>query len=673
MQLRSLAFAIATGLALTAHAAPQSIPPETTSAVRFLRLADVPTALASTGRDPTRWETTVDLHGLTYAEAARLRSPVIAWIANASLADTEVRSLASEAIRHGLGVLITLQAGEARRDASTFGIGARGNTALYHRGADGILDVLTLADHVPDMAAAMRLWPAPARVTRQAASIQQADTIQAAIPDEVPHVQFRIHPESANGSSVAHHVTVLRDVTTSRDEKVVIVKARVEAVPAENGVSDRSLSHYESDGAGDVLTIPDSFTARTIIGWDSNNEAPDVRLERVIPDDSPDVNRIVEKSSGVSTSYGVSSSSTAEDTLKGLGISAIGKVPLQFSLDRTYNDTTSVSMVTQSYYTAQSEEDLGKAHGAAWRFRLANDIAGDASYFNTPGAYTVDTSKTTPMMRKASTELLSVWRVPGDFEGRLWIGSSASVENRRYSHNRSWGTRLDPSSDTTPDGDPPHWWFWTRGEDPYADLRRVPAQPAQVFSIDLDSPYLTSSPTVLIQSSSGAGDCLMQVTADAQGGTLAMAPCDAAEGNRAQQWNMDKEGRYRNRVSQQCLDRSPEGKAATAPCTLRLSQRWRWAADRVMAMTDGGTMQRLELRDGTAMVSFDPARHDAVVLNAHNALLPPWNNYPLKPAPGSTIPTLTTEAPPVPESYYEYREVPSAERWLTIPLRRSIQ
>jgi hemolysin len=668
MQHKLLALACASALALpfAAHASA--------STLRFIGLSDIPAVLATTARDPAGWRDATGLRTLRYDEAVAENTPVVAWVHGATLSDANMRAQAAGALKAGLGVLVTHDDEAVRFDAATFGIEAQGRTVLYHRGNDGVLDMMTLGDDGSGFERAAKLWaPLQAnRIRRDTSPRLGAFTAASEVNLEaVPHERFRHHAIGGAGNSVSHDILVLRDTTTTRDEKVVIVKAIVDITPAESGVRHRGAAAYRSDGEGDFLRLPQSYTVRTVVGWDDKDNDPGVRLDRAIPSDSPDVDRVVEQSSGVSTSYGLTTSSSVEDGLKGLGISAIGKVPVEFSASRTYADSTSVSMVTKSYYTTQTGEHLGKAYAAQWVFHLANDIAGDPGYFNS-GSYKVGTKRMTPMMRKASTELLSVWRTPGKFEGVLTIGSSGSVDNRLYGYNQSLGVTRDPGSDTTPDGDQPYWWFWSGGKDPYASRRRVPAVPAQVIKLNLDSPYLTSSPTVLLQSSSGAGDCLTQVAGGPDTGQVAMAGCVAVENRRDQQWVLDKEGRYRNRASGLCLDFGGDGRVFTAPCGLHLTQRWRWAADRIVSHADGGTLHRLELRGGQPTAHFDAERHDPIVLNTDNALLPPWSNYPLKPGEGSTIPRFGAESPDVPASYHGFRAVSAAERWQTIPLRRSI-
>lgn len=677
MKKRTLALALVASLSCNAYATASLPAADEENALHFLRLTDLPKAMATTQRNPAHWRTPDALRGLAYRDAAKGRDPVVAWVAGEALGEPATRSLVSKAFRQGMSVLVTSQDGAVRHEAEVFGIEGEGRTSLYRRGADGVIEVSTLDDVAADVETSQRLYRelAASAAPRFAAfrSAALADAPSDDIPDHVPHERFRHSAVSSNGNRVAHDIVVLRDARTSSDSKVIIVKAIVDIAPWDTGVSEHNRDGYRRDGTGDFVKVAGRYELKTLVDWEGKERGPDLRLERMIPSSSPDVNRSVARSSEVSTSYGVSTSSNAEDALKGMSISAIGKVPFEFSANRTYSDSTSVSMETQSYYIDAASEDYGRTQGVTWNLHLANDIAGNPKYFNSSAdRYKVSTAAVTPMMRKASAQLMSVWRVRGDYEGNLVIGTGGRVENRQYGYNYSAGISWDRSSDVHPEytADVP-WWFWHKDSDPWGHLRQVPAQPSQVVKINLGSPYLTSSPTVLLQSSSGEGLCIGQSGFGDKSGTTALVECDKAEGNLAQQWNMDSEGRYLNRLSAQCLQiDTGTGTVGTATCGFRHNQRWRWAADRIMSMMDGGTMHRLEVRDDSLVARFDETRHDEVVVNTENALLPPWSNYPLAPSRGSTIPRLATNSPTVPESYLSYRRVAAAERWETIPLSR---
>lgn len=672
MKTKFLTLALLSGMACTSYAHQAPIIPLQDGAAHFLRLKDLPEVMAISQREPDRWRTPDDLRGLTYEQAAASGNPVVAWISGESLASPDARALAHAAIRHGLPVLVTSRPGIKRYETDVFGAEGQGHTSLYRRGKDGVMEISTLDDTAADSETAQSLYR---QLSKRATSSHFArltlDTKAAPassdIPEGVPHERFRYRPITVNGNKVVHDIVVLHD--TRPDSKVVIVKAGIDIMPTDNGVYDRTSSTaIRRDGIGDYLAVAGRYELKTVVGWEGQDKGPDLRLERMIPDSSPDVDRNVERSSGVSTSYGINVGST-EDALKNLGILPIGKVELSGS--RTYTDSTSVSMATKSYYTEASSENYGRDQSANWNFYLANDIAADPTYFNTDGRK-VSTKMVTPMMRRASTELVSVWRVEGDYDGKLKIGSSGRVENKRYGWTQSLGASWDRSSDIHPSytADLP-WWFWSSGKDPWADLRAVPAQPSQVVSINLDSPFLTATPTVLIQSRSGEGLCLAQKSSDTKGGELTMQECDATPSNLAQQWNLDAEGRYKNRQSKQCLQvATGTGIVSTAPCALRTQQRWKWYADRIVSATDGGTVHRLEITKGKPVAKFDANRHDRIVRNGENDLLPPWSDYPFAPTEGSTIPRFNGNWPTVSASYLKYRDVSAEERWETIPLER---
>ena len=92
------------------------------------------------------------------------------------------------------------------------------------------------------------------------------------------------------------------------------------------------------------------------------------------------------------------------------------------------------------------------------------------------------TTKVTPMMRGAALQTVSVWRVPGSYEGLVDVDTSSSVIRREY-HQRL--KRMETTHDAE------------------ADIRSVQR-------IDLGAPTLTRQPTVRLQSLSGTGACLSQ-------------------------------------------------------------------------------------------------------------------------------------------------------------------
>jgi hypothetical protein len=287
-------------------------------------------------------------------------------------------------------------------------------------------------------------------------------------------------------------------------------------------------------------------------------------------------------------------------------------------------------------------------------------IANDRNYFK-GGKWKMSTEKMTPMMRQADLETVSGWTVDGAYEGEITLTAGAEIENNIYLGTSSTVGRTKDR--------PPGDFSCTVGT--VAECLAERFQPLAKVKIDLGSPYLTRMPTVLLQSFAVDDGCLTQVDPAADS-PVSLAPCDISEGNRKQQWTIDEEGRYVNRSSKMCLQISNTGASVAARCSLALTQKWQWRADRIHSLHNGGLSRLYVATDGNVQAGFDASVHQDLPLNPANVLLSPWSNYPLKPTPGTFVPGFTVRGEPVPEAWLQLNPVRTNERWKTVVLRTGL-
>lgn len=191
---------------------------------------------------------------------------------------------------------------------------------------------------------------------------------------------------------------------------------------------------------------------------------------------------------------------------------------------------------------------------------------------------------------------------------------------------------------------------------------------APAVLVPMNSPFITRSPTVLIQSTHNSGHVL---GAQPNGRGVQLVKAERPETNTAIQWEFDAESRYINRLTGTALTMDPtSGALSLQKPTLDLTQRWEWRADRLHSQYSDRVF-RLTNERGRPMA----ARSQDLPLNDENSLLAPWGQYPGKPVVGDTIPRsgrgLTR--PPIPPAWPEqFDAVPETERWQLVVLRSGI-
>lgn len=659
--------------------------------VRYLRLSELADAIGSTAATPSGWRTPAALKGLPLTDAADRDDPVVAWVPAAALARPGARAEALEIVSAGVPMLVTAQAGEPRFESSVFGMGAKRATVLYQPLGDGSLH-LHLFDDSDDPATrhliAERVAEDVASRARAARESTKPPSRRArrAIPapspataDSVPMRKWSASSIGANGSRMAFTATVIRDASARHDTKVVTVRSDAEVIPYNNGLKTLTPTFVDFfvpvKITPNALLIPGTYAQYTLLRW-AEVDDPKVGLASHHPETDGTTDRVISDKHSTKTSLGISVSPDVSQGLADKKVSVTGKLPVSFSFGREYIDEQTVQMTLKDYGVAFREKRGAGYAAATWEFSLANDIAGNRSYFN--DSYLLGDARLTPMMRRANLQTIATWRVRGDYEGKLYVDSLAAVRNRWYRreninlytvNSHASVTELDDCDARVAYGETSACklvGFSTTGSVP--EFIANSAQPLASVEMDLSSPYLTRTPTVLLQSLKHPDRCLTH-----WGTTATLVACDRSPDERSLQWTFDEFGRYVNRASGACLQVSPaSGRVVVQPCNQSLQQQWEWRADRIHSRFEGGTRQLRAPEEAGFFngltADYRPGIDPILPINPTNALLPPWTTYPLKAHKGDYIPGFNFTAAPLPDSYLGFDDVDDAVRWGTIPL-----
>lgn len=681
------AVAVALGISAPVLAvSPTTNAPAVGLDVRYLRLSDLPTVLASTGGVPSTWTTPSALKGTSLSRASAWADPVIAWVPASALTSPGARAEALDIVSSGVALLVTATPGERRNEAALFGVEAVEATVLYQPLRTGGLHLHLFEDTSdPSARAAVarqvvedaRRLAAPANTRERTdqrfapfarLSVEPREATQSR---ETPTQLWGASKNHANGSRMSLTATVTRDVSRSHDSKLITVKSVAEVIPHQRGLDTNKnnplwwvpIWPYSMLPHGAGIYVPGEYGMSTWLAW-PDNETPGARLLNYHPTTDGSTDRTIADTHVTTSTWGVSVSPEVSRGLTDGKISSSGKLPASFSYSQTNTDEQSVTMTLKDYSTAFAEFEMDQQLEASWRFPLADDISARPAYFGKPAK----TEKRTPMMKQAGLETAATWRVDGTYEGLLRITSAATVKNRYFHHQaKNTGDVIDCHKKVVVLDSTPCNVSVVAGRGP-ADKREfvATAQPVASVIIDLSTPYLTRTPTVLLQSLAQANQCITQSPGSSE--RITLETCDRSEGHRVQQWMMDEAGRYVNRSSGMCLETDPSsgGVRATA-CSQTLSQQWDWRADRIHSRFGGGRL-RLHADAAGLSTAFRPGKDALLPVNATNALLPPWTTYPLQPRRGDHVPGFNFQAEPIPDAYLAFGDVDSEQRWAAIPL-----
>lgn len=656
--------------------------------VRYLRLSDLPAVLASTGGNPIAWKTPAALKGMSLTQGAQSADPVIAWVPASALSHAAARAEALDIVSSGVALLVTARTDEQRYEAALFGVEATEATVLYQPLRQGGLHLhlfedtvdpaarAAIANHV--IADARRLATAAVvddvngpRFVPFTRSFAQGQPTAPAPARETPVKLWGASKNHANGARVAFTATVTRDISRTHDSKLITVKSEAEVIPHQRGLDTRKdnplwwvpIWPYTMLPHGAGIYVPGEYGMSTWLMW-PDNETPGARLLTHHPRTDGSTDRSITDKHVTTTTWGVSVSPEASKGLADGKISTSGKLPASFSYSETHTDEQSVTMTLKDYSTAFAEFQVENQLEASWRFPLADDISAKPAYFGKPAK----TAGRTPMMKQAGLETAATWRVDGAYEGLLKITSAATVTNRYFHHQaKTTGDVMDCHKKVVVIDSTPCEVTVITGRGPSEKREFVAtAQPVATVIMDLSTPYLTRTSTVLLQSLGHADRCITQRPGASP--QIALEPCDRAEGYRVQQWLMDEAGRYVNRSSGMCLEMDPtRGGIRAATCSQALSQQWEWRADRIHSRFEGGRL-RLHADASGLSATFRPGKDALLPVNATNALLPPWTTYPLKPRKGDHVPGFNFQAEPIPDAYLAFGDVDNEQRWAAVPL-----
>ncbi|HEY4291815.1 RICIN domain-containing protein [Luteibacter sp.] len=574
----------------------------------------------------------------------------LAWVRRGDLSNVDVRHRVADELGRGAVILVTGPGDETGGEAATFGFEASGAISAYRRSQDGSLDVKTVDEDLAfdEVEAAFNEWLERGRMA--APRIGRARAATAAASDApgdggyVPRVEIHQDKSFKGGRAIRHHIVVVRDIEASRDQKVVMVTTEVDQASEKNGAVWNGK--FQPDGKGYALFVPNRYVVTTQLA--GVGQAVRLGVQEFEPKSDGAIERAINETVSVKTSYGASATFDVLEGLEKNSAPHLGKIALGFNYGKERTEQLSVSMTLKDYFVeASTREGNEGSRAVTWAFSLAPDIARNVSYFEDGDGLQGplnSTGRMTPMMRRATLQTASVWRLPGAYEGWLDVITRADVDVRIYDS-------LEQTSEAGPDRE---------------------ATISFLSRINLGSAYLTRQPTVRLQSLHGLGACLSQHDPEAL--DVVMETCGKGPGGEAQQWYLEADNTYRNRGSRQCLTTDPSsGIVHAAACSgTPLNQQWHWSADRLQSLYEGGNRWRLHVRDGIPGARFDPKRHQEIVSNQYHALLRPWSSYPNKPSKGDVIPNLAGSSPQIPESYLQYSAVTVEERWQPLPVRTGL-
>lgn len=638
MKHRYLAASIAACLFLGAAVSPANAGPTPAP----IALASLSAALEDGARPDSQnaWITSAFGHRLMWFDESELRH------------DT-AQTQAMEALEAGMAVMITRSGAPDTTVANLFGFQDSAKRAIYQRRHNGELDVGTVADDMraQDAALVFTDWlaergaPAVSRMARSApARMTSAPFIY------VPTTAVHQDQVFQNGRRIKHDITVVRDIRPGSDRKIITVKSQVVQRPEDHGTFWGGDGSFNTRDKTYHLFIPLRYDVQTTIAPVSGKVRFDLGDYRPVAGKPKDM--LVNETLSTQIAGGSNLPRDLIDFISGFAdgpAGVLGKLPLVFPGDDGRTESKSVSMTIQDYTILNNiPSEKNGVRGISWSFALDESIASDESRFreeySSTGYPLYALKNTTPMMHMATMESVSTWMLDGAYEGLVDVTTRSTIVNKVFFHKKMTLPGIES----------------TMNDDGASDI-------AYTTRINLGSPRLTRQPTVRLQSRSGLGLCLSQPTSTMS--DVAMEACGKGDGGRSQQWYLESDHTYRNRGSGMCLTAHPaSGELHMAECGSGLNQQWKWSADRIASSYQGGNLWRLHLRDGKPSAMYDAERHDAIVTNVNQALLPPWSSYPAKPSANDTIPTQRDVAPIVPESYRALRAVGDEERWQAMPV-----
>ncbi|WP_426285018.1 ricin-type beta-trefoil lectin domain protein [Luteibacter sp. E-22] len=522
---------------------------------------------------------------------------------------------------------------------SLFGIAPTAGDALFHRNADGGVEVFTapagqeadVANLLSAMMAGMPRQPDPAEggQYRLAAGVE-ADVAEGAAVLPARHFDVNFVDPSGEILGVTG-IDVVRSRTRSTDLKLVTLTSKVSVKPKRAGIVDGGRDRKNLWGA----YLPLKYRLQHNLAMDG--VTPTYLDHFPVTDGRTEYTQVDTESRGFtvggSTGTELSSTGKPDDVLA-------SKVPFNLSFGYEHKWQTSLSMTFNDYSMLAAPVGPGSV---SWEALIAPKLVNVLIKRWGADLPQLTEEKMTPMMRAAAFNTLSQWKLPGDYEGMAKVTVSGGYD-------------LDRKE-----------WWWERTNVRHGkgvDTRSVFAD----FVLDMSDPYLSAEITVLIRSATGSGACLR----DNQG-SVGLAPCNATD--RRQMWGLDASSRYVNRGSLRCLSVQPATRSViTDTCeNIAYEKQWQWRADRLHSLMDHGNY-RLYVEGGAVHYHAPAGRFQDYPVNPYGSPLEPWTNYPNSPRPGIDVQPAPLGNRPLeigPE-WASFQRVGDDQRWRVEILRMGL-
>lgn len=474
------------------------------------------------------------------------------------------------------------------------------------------------------------------RSARRAAAVARAASTTDVSSTLAPQLRRVVNQIGLNGQlDAVMSVTVVRNVSRTEDTKTLVVRTRTSIRPADAGITNGTVTgaNLWASRLPVLYTLGHALTA-------SGGTRP--VLETYLPEAdgrtdfsySRTDSRMFSIAGSIGTEFG--GGATPEQALQWTAQSP-------FSLNASYEIGTSetLSHTFQDY----SLRVVSQSPGVRWELPLAGRLGQHALVRPTARLPVFKPEALTPMMRNATMDALSVWHVPGRYNGTVTFRQEGgfTLHEDRWSYRR-------------------------------ANLVRAESNPRSSgelqVDIDLGGWELARETPVLLQSAEGVGKCMVAVGANAVG----LAGCDAR--NDRMMWGFDQARRYRNLKTGRCLAFNPNTRRVEQQdCALANNQFWEWRADRLHSVFNllwrlyVTADDRIELvPDGSFVLQDQP-------VNQFNSLDIPWSSYPSRPSRGDTMPSRNSTSPRISDDWVNLynADVTASQLWQTHVVSRALR
>jgi hypothetical protein len=430
-------------------------------------------------------------------------------------------------------------------------------------------------------------------------------------------------------------LTVVRNVSRTEDVKTIVVKTRTSLRPDGAGITNGSVT-------GDNLwasRLPVLYTLGHAL---SANGGPAPLLETYLPEADGRTeftySRTDDRMFSIAGSLGGEFGSGATP---GQALQWTAQSP--FSVGASYQIGTSETL--SHSFQDYSLNVTGQSPAVRWELPLAGRLGQHALVRPTAALPVFMPEALTPMMRNATMDALSVWQVPGHYDGVVTFTQEGglTVHEDRWHYERA---------------------------NLVANESSIPQQDGLALDIAMGGWELAREIPVLLQSAQGAGSC-MEAVGDAEVG---LGVCNSS--NERMMWGFDQAGRYHNLATNRCLAYNVALKTVQQQeCMLVNNQYWVWRAERLHSMYNllwrlyVTADNRVELEpDGSFVVQDQP-------VNQFNSLDIPWSSYPSRASAGDTMPNRNSISPEISPDWVRLydADVTPSQLWQIQVVSRALQ